>query len=145
MKKMGTGNKMMTTVQCTICGMDMDCPESMLSAERHVCARCTDLMAEGYKPEELKMSPDDIAQHFEKCEEVSIQLMDIAFDSYWKNVQEHGMEYFDPENESLARDCYLQGATSMLALLISAGMPPEFLDELAEGMRGAKRGMGEGK
>jgi hypothetical protein len=48
-------------------------------------------------------------------------------------------------NESLARDCYLQGATSMLGLLIRAGMPPEFLDELAEGMRGAKRRMGEGK
>ena len=30
----------------------------------------------------------------------------------------------------------------MLGLLISQGMPPEFLDELAEGMRGAKRGMG---
>jgi hypothetical protein len=113
MKKMGTGNKMMTTVQCTICGMDMDCPESMLPAERHFCARCTDLMAEGYEPDELKKSPEDIAQHF--------------------------------ENESLARDCYLQGATSMLGLLISAGMPPEFLDELAEGIRGAKRRMGEGK
>ena len=88
----------MLTVQCTICGMDMDCPESMLSAERHFCARCTDLMAEGYEPDELKMSPEDIAQHF--------------------------------DNESLARDCYLQGATSMLGLLISQGMPPEFLDEL---------------
>jgi hypothetical protein len=57
--------------------------------------------------------------------------------------QEQGMEHFD--NETLARDCYLQGATSMLGLLVSQGMPPEFLDELAEGMRGAKRGMGEGK
>lgn len=29
---------------------------------------------------------------------------------------------------------------SMIGLLISTGMPPEFLDELAEGMRGARRG-----
>jgi len=50
-----TESMKMLTVQCTICGMDMDCPESMLSAERHFCERCTDLLAEGYKPEELKM------------------------------------------------------------------------------------------
>ncbi|MFU8767244.1 MAG: hypothetical protein ACNA7I_06225 [Candidatus Methanoperedens sp.] len=135
----------MLTVRCTVCGTDMECPESMLEAKRHFCARCTDLLAEGYEPDELKMSPDDIAQHFEKCDEVSMLLMDFTFDSYWKNVQEHGMEYFDPENESLARDCYLQGATSMLALLISAGMPPEFLDELGEGIREAKMRRGEGK
>jgi hypothetical protein len=48
-------------------------------------------------------------------------------------------------NETLAKERYLQGATSMLWLLIGAGMPPEFLDELAEGIRGAKRRMGEGK
>ncbi|MCZ7381082.1 MAG: hypothetical protein O8C64_05880 [Candidatus Methanoperedens sp.] len=48
-------------------------------------------------------------------------------------------------NETFAKECCLQGATSMLALLISAGMPPEFLNELAEGMREAKRRMGEGK
>ncbi len=47
--------------------------------------------------------------------------------------------------ERLAKESYLRGATSMLGLLISQGMPPEFLDELAEGMRGAKRRMGEGK
>lgn len=96
----------MVNVSCSICGMDMDCPESMLSAKRHFCERCTDRLAEGYEPEELKKS-------------------------------------FDPENESLARDCYLQGASSMAALLISAGMPPEFLDEVGEGIRGAKRRMGK--
>ncbi len=46
----------MVDVSCSICGMDMDCPESMLSAERHFCARCTDLMAEGYEPDDLKKS-----------------------------------------------------------------------------------------
>ncbi len=139
MKKMVTGNKIMTTVRCTICGMDMDCPESMLSAERHFCAGCTDLMAEGYEPEEL--SPDDIAQHLPKCDEVSMLLMDVTFDGYWNKVLEYGIEHFD--NERLAKQSYLRGATSMLGLLISQGMPPEFLDELAERIRGAKRGMGE--
>ena len=100
-----TESMKMLTVQCTICGMDMDCPESMLSAERHFCARCTDLMAEGYEPEEL--SPDDIAQHLPKCDEVSILLMDVTFDGYWKNVQEYGMEHFD--NERLAKQSYLGG------------------------------------
>lgn len=48
-------------------------------------------------------------------------------------------------NETRAKECCLQGATSMLGLMISQGMPPEFLDELAQGMRGAKRGRGKGK
>ncbi len=43
-----TKNPIMLTVQYTICGMDMDCPESMLSAERHFCAGCTE-------PEEKKI------------------------------------------------------------------------------------------
>ena len=60
-----------------------------------------------------------------------------------KVEKEQDMEHFD--TETVARDCYLQGATSMLGLLISQGMPPEFLDELAEGMREAKKRMGEGK
>jgi len=36
----------MLTVQCSMCGADMDCPESMISADRHFCASCTDLLAE---------------------------------------------------------------------------------------------------
>jgi len=47
-------------------------------------------------------------------------------------------------HETTAKERYLQGASSMLGLLISQGMPPEFLDELEEGMRGAKRRMGKG-
>ncbi len=48
-------------------------------------------------------------------------------------------------NERLAKERCLQGSTSMLGFLVSRGMPPQMLDELAEGMRGAKRGLGEGK
>ncbi len=47
--------------------------------------------------------------------------------------------------ETYAKQSYLQGANSMLGLLISAWMPPEFLDELAEGIREAKRRMEEGR
>ena len=43
-------------------------------------------------------------------------------------------------NEILEKERYLQGATSMLGLLRRVGMPPEFLDELAEGMEEATRG-----
>jgi hypothetical protein len=46
-------------------------------------------------------------------------------------------------NETLAKECYLQGASSMLGLLISTGMPPPFLDDLEEAIWGAKRGEGK--
>jgi len=68
-------------------------------------------------------------------------MMDLSFDSYRDTGLKDGMEQID--NKTLTKDCYLQGAPSMPGLLISAGMPPEFLDELAEGIREAKRGMGK--
>ncbi len=46
-------------------------------------------------------------------------------------------------NEKPAKECYLQGASSMLGLLISTGMPPPFLDDLEEAITRAKRGMGK--
>jgi hypothetical protein len=105
----------MLTVQCSICGIGMDCPESMLSADRHFCARCTDLLSEGYEPEELKMNPESLSRHFERCD------------------------------ERLAKEYYLQGASPMLGLLISTGMPPPFLDDLEEAIREAKMRMWAGK
>jgi hypothetical protein len=36
----------------------------------------------------------------------------------------------------------IHDASSMLGLLISTGMPPEFLDELAEGIKEARGGWG---
>ncbi|MCZ7406081.1 MAG: hypothetical protein O8C67_14290 [Candidatus Methanoperedens sp.] len=84
-----TNNSKMVKVPCSICGMGMDCLESMLGADRH-----------------------------------------IAFYEPFAKVQEHGMEHYN--YEASAKMFFLQGATSMLGLLISAGMPPEFLDELAE-------------
>lgn len=30
----------MTTVKCSICGAEMECPESMLVATIHVCPNC---------------------------------------------------------------------------------------------------------
>ncbi len=68
------------------------------------------------------MSPEDIERLLPKCDKVSVLLMDISFDSYWKKVLEYGIEHFD--NETLAKQCYLQGASSMLGLLISAFRNP---------------------
>ncbi len=126
-------------IKCSICGINTECPESMLSA---TCERCTDLMAAGYKPEELKIDPESLARHFKRCDEVAEEMLDVAFYGYWKKVQEHGMEHYN--YEALAKMFFLQGASSMLGLLISTGMPPPFLDDLEDAIRGAKKGMGEG-
>ncbi len=56
---------------------------------------------------------------------------------------QQGMEHYN--YEALSKMFFLQGATSMLGLLVSQGMPPPFLDDLGEAIRGAKRRMGEGK
>ncbi|MFZ3060848.1 MAG: hypothetical protein WA102_14060 [Candidatus Methanoperedens sp.] len=97
-----TNNLKMVKVPCSICGSDMDCPESMLSADRH-----------------------------------------IAFYEPFAKVQEHGMEHYN--YEASAKMFFLQGASSMPGVLISTGMPPEFLDEMEEAIREGKRGMEEGK
>lgn len=126
----------LVTVQCSICGMDMDCPESMLSAERHFCERCTDLLAEGYTPEELKMDKKSLAKYFRRCDDIAEELLDLTFYGFWKKMQD-----MEISKEELAREFYIHGASSMLGFLISMGMPPPFLDDLKEAIRKGKRGM----
>ncbi len=130
----------MVTVQCSICGMDVDCPESMLSADRHFCERCTDLLAEGYKPEELKMDKKSLAKHFRRCDDIAEELLDLTFYGFWKKMQD-----MEISKEELAREFYIHGASSMLGFLISTGMPPPFLGDLDEAIREGKRGMGKRK
>lgn len=130
----------MVTVQCSICGMDMDCPESMLSAERHFCERCTDLLAEGYKPEELKMDKKSLAKYFRRCDDIAEELLDLTFYGFWKKMKDKEIS-----KEELAREFYIHGASSMLGFLISTGMPPPFLDDLKKAIREGKRGMGKMK
>jgi hypothetical protein len=131
----------MVTVQCSICGIDMDCPESMLGADRHFCARCTDLLAEGYEPENLKMDPESLPRHFARCDEVAEEMLDIAFYEPYAKVHEQGMEHYN--YEALAKMFFLQGVSSKLGLLISAGMPPPMLDDLEEAIRETKKRMGD--
>lgn len=41
-------------VICSFCGHEMDCPESMLHAEKHICSFCGDVMEEGMSEEDIK-------------------------------------------------------------------------------------------
>lgn len=118
----------MMKVKCSICGMDMDCPESMLSAQRHFCARCTDMLAEGYEPEDLKMDKESLERRFKRCDEVAEEMLDIAFYGYWNKVQAQGMEHYN--YEALSKMFFLQGASSML-------------DDLMVAIRGAKKNFRE--
>ncbi len=93
-----TNNSKMVKVPCTICGMGMDCPESMLGADRH-----------------------------------------IAFYEPFAKVQEQGMEHYN--YEALSKMFFLQGASSMLGFLISAGMPAPMLDDVEEARIESKRGI----
>ncbi|SNQ61192.1 hypothetical protein [Candidatus Methanoperedens nitratireducens] len=44
----------------------------------------------------------------------------------------------DSDMDCAAKELYPKGASSMLGLLISTGMPPSFLDDLEETIREAK-------
>lgn len=44
----------MPKVNCSICGEEMPCQESMLKAEKHICSFCTDIMKEGMSDDEIK-------------------------------------------------------------------------------------------
>ncbi len=112
------------TVACSVCQTDMDCPESMLGAKRHFCVTCTDLMAEGYEPEDITPRLVDRAQYFPICDNVAETFTDAAFDGFWAELQSIGMEHFSYED--LARECYVQGARSLLRLLVRSGV--EVLD-----------------
>lgn len=103
-----------------------------------------ELLEKGYSPEELKMTPQDISKHIPRCEKVADGLMALTFEEDWKQVQKIGMEKIN--YEALAKEFYNRGAVSILLLMISQGMPPEFLDEMDEVLREAKKMReGEGK
>lgn len=44
----------MTVVKCSSCGNEMECPKSMLKAEKHICHICTDTLAYGVRQEDAK-------------------------------------------------------------------------------------------
>jgi len=120
---------------CSICGMDMDCPKP--EKDMLTCDRCMELLEKGYSPEELKMTPQDISKHIPRCEKVADGMLDLTFEENWKQVQELGLEKIN--YEALAKEFYNRGAVSILLLMLSQGMPPEFLDEMEEALREAKK------
>ncbi|MDP2840946.1 MAG: hypothetical protein Q8O17_01555 [Candidatus Methanoperedens sp.] len=48
----------MVDVSCSICGMDMDCPESLLLDDQHFCPKCSHLMDEGYEIKDFMRDPN---------------------------------------------------------------------------------------
>ncbi len=130
-------NSRMVNVPCSICGIDMDCPDPKPKNDMLTCDRCMELLEKGYSPEELKMTPQDIAKHIPRCEKVAKEMQYLAFDDAWEQVHEIGIEHFD--HETLAKEFYNRGAVSMLLLMISLEMPPEMLDQLEEVSREAKK------
>ena len=128
-------NTRKSNTRCSICGIDMDClkpKNGMLT-----CDRCMELLENGYSPEELKMTPEDISKHIPRCEKVAHRLLDLTYEVDWKQVQKISMEKLN--YEALAKEFYKRGAVSILLLMISQGMPPEFLDEMDELLREAKK------
>lgn len=102
------------------------------------------LASERHSPKETEMTPEDISKHIPQCENVADGLMALTFESDWKQVMEMGIEHFD--NEDLAKEFFRRGSVSMLLLMISLEMPPEFLDRIDEILREAKKmRVGEGK
>ncbi|HLB72064.1 MAG TPA: hypothetical protein VJJ51_13570 [Candidatus Methanoperedens sp.] len=133
MKKGETNNKTKATVKCTICRLPMDCPESLLLADQHFCPKCSRLMDEGYEFKDFMRDPDISAQHYGYSHEVAQEMAEVMFQDHWKKVKEPGKE-----NEALAKEFFYHGATQALGFLISAGMPPWFLDNLEKQIRVVK-------
>lgn len=93
---------------------------------------------------QMEMTPRDITKHIPKCENIADGLLDITFEGDWKQVEKFGLEGIN--YEGLAKDFYTRGAVLILLLMISQGMPPEFLDEIDDVLREAKKmKKGEGK
>ena len=64
-------------------------------------------------------------------------MTDVTFDGFWETVLEDGVAEID--KKTLSREGYIEGATSMLGLLISVGMEPYYLDELSRAIMVVKK------
>jgi hypothetical protein len=102
----------------------------LLYVDRDVCERCADLFEYENLLEEQRGEPDDMGKHLPRCNDLSMHMMDITFDKYWDTLCKYGVDKID--NKTLSKESYLMGATSMLGLLMSVGMPPDLLDELSK-------------
>ena len=101
------------------------------------------LASERHSPEETEITPQDISKHISQCEKVADGLMALTNEADWKQMLEMGRDF---DHESLAKEFFRRGAVSMLLLMISLEMPPEFLDRIDEILREAKKmRVGEGK
>ena len=78
-----------------------------------------------------------MGKHLPRCRSLSEYMTDVTLDGFWETVLEDGVAEID--KKTLSRESYIEGATSMLGLLISVGMEPYHLDELSRAIMVVKK------
>lgn len=118
----------MKKVNCSKCNLEMDCPESMLKAEHHICADCADKMA----PEDDLFAEEDEKESIETmkyADEVVNELVDLKFEALWKNNKD---DFKELSKKDLAREMLYEGIGELLLLLSATGFTKDELVRLRE-------------
>jgi hypothetical protein len=112
----------MRKVKCSYCGEDMDCPESMLAADVHVCSFCTDVMDEGMSREEIieasreerKLSP-----YYKDVDE----LTDFVLSTTFKHNRMPKEIIKEMSKREIERESYISGILTAFDFLLHCGEP----------------------
>lgn len=111
----------MAKVKCSYCEEEMDCPKSMLKAEKHICHICTDLLADGAPEDKIREIAKD-AREIEKYagdgNKLTKEIFALTFD-YHKPDKELIRELSKRE---LVEGSFIEGITATLIFMLRLGV-----------------------
>ncbi|MFH0861923.1 MAG: hypothetical protein V1875_02730 [Candidatus Altiarchaeota archaeon] len=113
----------MKTSQCSICGEDMECPESMLKAGKHICECCTSVMADGFEGEDEIRARSREERKILECRPEAEYLADYIRNEVYPGDKPPKEILRTMSKKELAEEAYYQGALAALDFMLYAAGP----------------------
>ncbi|MEK6895660.1 MAG: hypothetical protein AABX48_04015, partial [Nanoarchaeota archaeon] len=149
-----TKEEKMIDVKCSVCGKDMQMPESFLKAGKkkgidamrmpHICSDCTDKMGDSLGDEKMGAFMKDVNQQMEKMGENNAIAEELAEEITYSNIDAliSELDESDASEEDKIKEAFYRGAW-MTLFLIGNNHEPGFLEKEAESIKDFHKKMKE--
>lgn len=144
----------MIDVKCSVCGRDMQMPESFLKTGKergidamhmpHICSNCTDKMGDALGNEKIGAFIEDVNKQMEKMGKNNEIAEEIAEEITNENIDAllDELEDADASEEDKIKEAFYRGAW-MTLFLIGNNHEPCFLEKEFEGIKNFHKHMKE--
>jgi|SRR3989344_6962121 len=114
----------MKKVNCSFCGNKMDCPENMLTAQKHVCNNCINKV-DNKNFAKFAEEMGNVFKELGDASEIADELVKLNFNEYLENE-----EYKELSKEDFGKEMYFEGIMNVLAHLSAMGLDKKDFEEL---------------